>query len=322
MSLLHVNARHLGLIGRNAAYHTVRGGAGIMFLLMALVFGLFVAQIILTPVEMMMSSAAREGHPLPTEEVLSQIINIARPIVRWMVGGKLDLQPPSVEDLAKAATSRTNPAQTPLDRWAAFLLDDRPALMSAILLILMFGVPLLVPVLAFNQTSGDIQSRGLRYLLLRTERANIFFGRFLGTVVFSIAVLGFIVAIITSYLNWRLRIYHSGPLWGWSFHGFLALVLTAVPYIALCASISASVSSPFLSLITSSLIIGGVPLFAWLGALKWNAVGLVKLLTPWGVQQHLLHPEASHVAGAAVLCIVYTAVYLLIGRRYFERRDL
>jgi ABC-type transport system involved in multi-copper enzyme maturation permease subunit len=209
-----------------------------------------------------------------------------------------------------------------LDPWASFLLERRPALLSAIFLVLLFGMPFVISFLAFNQVTGDIQSRGLRYLLLRTERGNIYFGRFLGTVIFSTVVIAVIIVTITFYLGLKTRIYPAPALAGWAVWGFLALSILMVPYIAVCSLVSVSVDSPFLSLILAKLIIAGVLLLAILGSLAWKPAKHLMYALPWAWQCNLLHPAASHWAGAAAACLAYTAVFLMLGYYCFTRRDL
>jgi len=219
-----------------------------------------------------------------------------------------------------ATPGAADPAR--LDPWTDFLLEDRPALLSAIFLILLFGMPFAISFLAFNQVTGDIQGHGLRYLLLRTERGNIYFGRFLGTAAFSTAVTAVIIATITLYLGLRVRIYPAGALAAWAMHGFLALAILMLPYIAVCSILSASVDSPFLSLVLAKLTIGGVLLLAILSGLKWESMKLIKYALPWGWQNHLLHPEPAHWLGAGLACLLYTTVFLMLGYARFETRDL
>jgi ABC-type transport system involved in multi-copper enzyme maturation permease subunit len=328
MNLRTLNARHIWLISLHWSRHAVRSGAGLVYLLIALVFGLSVAHMVIMPVEQLMTVQERQTGKRDLEAVKSTIINVGRPVTRFVLGLK------SMEDLAResAVEERAGPANAPtadpagnggrLDPWTSFLLEDRPALLSIIFLVLVFGMPFAISFLAFNQVTGDIQSHGLRYLLLRTERGNIYFGRFLGTAAFSTAVMAVIVATITLYLGLRVRMYPAAALAVWATHGFLALALLMLPYIAVCSMVSASVDSPFLSLVLAKLIIGGVLLFAILGGLKWEAAKLVKYALPWGWQNHLLHPEPSHWLTAGLACLLYTAVFLMLGYARFETRDL
>ncbi len=328
MNLRTLNARHIWLIGLHWSRHAVRGGAGLVYLLIALIFGLSVAQMVIMPVEQLMTVQERQTGQRDLEAVRSTIISVGRPVTRFVLGLK------SMEDLARESDTqeRAGPANAPaadpvggsgrLDPWTSFLLEDRPALLSIIFLVLVFGMPFAISFLAFNQVTGDIQSHGLRYLLLRTERGNIYFGRFLGTAAFSTAVMAVIVATITLYLGLRVRIYPAAALAVWALHGFAALALLMVPYIAVCSIVSVSVDSPFLSLVVAKLIIGGVLLLAILGGLKWEGARFIKYALPWGWQNHLLHPEPSHWLAAGLACLLYTAVFLLLGYARFETRDL
>jgi ABC-type transport system involved in multi-copper enzyme maturation permease subunit len=198
----------------------------------------------------------------------------------------------------------------------------KPALLSAIFLVLLFSMPFVISFLGYNQMSGDIQSHGLRYLLLRTERSNIYFGRFLGTAIFSTAVMAFIVATITFYLGMKTRIYPAAALAAWAAYGFVALSILMLPYIAVCSLISASVDSPFLSLVLAKITIAGVLLLGMLGSIVWKPAKYLMYALPWGWQSNLLHPAAFRWVGAGLACLVYTGLVLMLGYYHFERRDL
>ncbi len=296
--------------------------------MIALIFGLTVAHILIMPVEQLM---ARQEQPDP-QAIRNTIINMGRPIIQLVLGQKsfkeiiqqsLAFQPRypgKPDDTPKAVQAEKSAAG--FDPWTSFLLEKRPALLSAIFLVLLFGMPFVISFLAYNQVSGDIQSHGLRYLLLRTERSNIYFGRFLGTAIFSTAVMGIIVVTITFYLGMKTRIYPAPALAGWAVHGFLALAILMVPYIAVCSLISASVDSPFLSLVLAKLTIAGVLLIGVLGSLAWKPAKYFIYALPWGWQSNLLHPEPAHLLGAALACLLYTGVFLMLGYYRFERRDL
>lgn len=318
MNFRALNARHIWLISLHWCRHVVRSGAGLVYLLIALIFGLSVAQVVIMPVEQLMTMQVRQTGQRDLEAVRSTIIDVGRPVTRFVLGLK------SMEDLARESDAPADRAGNggKLDPWTRFLLEDRPALLSIIFLILVFGMPFAISFLAFNQVTGDIQSHGLRYLLLRTERGNIYFGRFLGTAAFSTAVMAVIIATITLYLGLRVRIYPAAALAVWAVHGFAALALLMVPYIAVCSIVSVSVDSPFLSLVVAKLIIGGVLLFAILGGLKWEAAKLVKYALPWGWQNHLLHPDPGHWLAAGAACLLYTVLFLMLGYARFELRDL
>ena len=238
-------------------------------------------------------------------------MQFARPAVDWL------LAPPSSDDPA-----RQREAEVKTERWTNFVLDERPALLSAILFIMVFGMPLLISFGAFNQTAGDIGNRGLRYQLLRTDRANIYYGRLLATAILTVAVQALVVVTVALYLGLKVQIYDGMAIAGWSLQGFLALVLLSLPYVAVCSWISAGNDSPMVSLVLCKLVIGGVLLTAVVGQIFWEPMYLANYLLPWGIQNHLLAPDLSTVLLTAAGCLGYTAVYAGLGARKFRTRDL
>jgi ABC-type transport system involved in multi-copper enzyme maturation permease subunit len=332
VSLKTLTTSHIRLISLYWSRYAVRSGSGLVYLLIALIFGLSVAHILIAPVEQLIAEQKRETGRMDPPVVRQAISEIGQPVVQWVLGRKTmrqiiqegaERQRAAMNDPNGTAMAEARQeSNSGFDAWVNFLLERRPALLSAIFLVLLFGMPFVISFLAYNQVSGDIQSHGLRYLLLRTERSNIYFGRFLGTVIFSTAVMAIIVATITFYLGAKTRIYPAPALAGWAVQGFLALALLMVPYIAVCSLISASVDSPFLSLVLAKVVIAGVLFLAILGALAWKPAKYLKYALPWGWQCNLLHPEPARWLGAFAACLAYTAVFLMLGYYRFERRDL
>jgi len=329
MKLKKINIIHVHLISMYWSRFAVRSGSGLVYLMIALVFGLSVAHIIIMPVERLMALQKKQMGQTNPQAINKAIIDIGQPIIQFVLGIK------SLEQIAKEAVSpqfplpndTSNTTQSGnntsgFDPWTNFLLDKKPALLSSIFLILIFGMPFVISFLAFNQISGDVQNHGLRYLLLRTERCNIFFGRFIGTVFFSTAVMAIIIATITFYLGMKTRLYPAPDLAIWAVQGFLALAILMVPYIAVCSLISASVNSPFLSLILAKVVIAGVLLMAILGGFAWKPAKYILYALPWGWQNNLLHPAPTHWLVAVFASLAYTALFLTLGYIRFETRDL
>ncbi len=318
-----IDARQLGLICNHSLRNSMRSGSGLVFVLLALFFGLVVAHAVISPIEALASfggstapgpfSTRNENFSLSSSpaDIERQVVQFARPAVDWL------LAPPRSDDPAKQRE-----AEVRTERWTNFVLDERPALLSAILFIMVFGMPLLISFGAFNQTSGDIGSRGLRYQLLRTDRANIYYGRLLATVILTVAVQALVVVTVALYLGLKVQIYDGMAIAGWSLQGFLALTLMSLPYVAVCAWISASNDSAMVSLVLCKLVIGGILLAAVVGQLAWEPLYKLLYLLPWGIQNNLLAPDVPTVALTAAACLVYTAVFAWLGSRKFRTRDL
>jgi hypothetical protein len=308
VSLRHLDRRHLGLVSLYSARHAVRGGTGVVFAVVTLFYGLMTAQLLLMPVEF--GEKALRSENVSREELVRELVRFARPAVEWAIGGD-----PAAEGLS---TEEEKEAR----RWTTYLLDEKPAILSAIWLLLIVGLPFLVALGAFNQLSGDVQSRGIRYQLLRTDRSNIFFGRFLATVAFTLIVMTAVVLTISLYVGLKLGIYEGRAVALWTLRGLFALAVIALPYVALCSWISASIDSPFASLSLCHLVVGGVPLLALIGRNSWEPLAKISHLLPWAIQNQLLHPDAIQVLSGVAACIGYTAAFLALGYRHFSRRDL
>ena len=94
---MKINQRHIRLICFHWTRYAVRSGAGLVYLMMALVFGLSVAQMVLTPVEQTMAASKRAGYELSYEETVAQIVDFGRPVVAWVLGVAKDKDEPGAD---------------------------------------------------------------------------------------------------------------------------------------------------------------------------------------------------------------------------------
>ncbi len=88
MSSRTLDIRHIRLISLHWTKYAVRSGSGLVFLMIALIFGLSVAQMIITPVEMVIRQQAREGSEADREQIVNLINEIGQPIIQWAIGQK------------------------------------------------------------------------------------------------------------------------------------------------------------------------------------------------------------------------------------------
>jgi hypothetical protein len=319
MSLKDLNPRHLKLISLYSSRHAIRGGTGLVFSILVLSCGLMIAYAVLQPIEIQKQQIKTQTeNEMSDHAAMQNVLLVVRPVVAWALGD---------DAFKKNSQLQVDPQSASLINsekidWPSYLLDRQPALLSAIFLIMLFASPLLVALGAFNQFSGDVQSRGLRYQLFRTERTNIFFGRFLGTAMYTFIVMAALIAIIVLYIGFKVRLYEWSALIVWSLRGILALCIVSLPYIALCSLLSSMIDSPFGSLTINSLVIACVPFFALIGRAFWKPASNIKYVLPWGVQPYLLHYNPMVIIGTVAACLGYTALFLLLGHYYFCRRDL
>ena len=291
---------HVSLVARYGLRFSLRTGGGLMTLLVALIAGLSVGGVVVSPIEALMKSAPELGHS--EGEAAGTVDRIARSH--------------QVADVAKWVTGAD-------ETQIQYLLRDQPALMSAILLILLMIVPFFSCLGGFNQTSGDIGSRGLRYLLLRTERPNIFIGRFVGAAGYLAVALAIDVVVLAVYIGVRFNVYGFGELALWSVQGYFAILLISLPYVALCAWMSGVLDSAFGSLAICLLLTGFPIIFLkLLNSASQGSVPWIEKLLPWGWKYDLLASDPLTRGTAYLVLLGFTALFLGLGLRSFGRRDL
>ena len=313
--LAGVDARQFRLVAMAMFTGTLRSGPGMLCLILTLLVGLGTTAVVLEPVELMQAVNQREHLPADQEKVMKSLVVIATPLVSWLLAGHLD---------ASAGHALTPAEQGDAERWARYLLVERPEPLSAVYLIVCFSLPFLIALGAFDQVSGDIHARRLRFLLPRAHRSTIFLGRAAGMMLFMGLLLALVVLVIAIYLASSLPLYPLASVAGWSARCYLMMLAAAIPAVALCSLVSASVDSAFASLALCNAVFCVVPLAplvirlasgtTWASVLTW--------LLPLPFQLELFHFSFWQVAGAVLGCLAYAAGYLLIGLWIFARRDL
>ena len=296
---------HIRLIALYSMRFAMRTGGGIVFIMVLLTVGFSIASLFISPVEAILAkSGASTAETLAETYRQISTSDTIKSAVSWITGA--------------------DPAQS------SYLITEKPALLSAILLFLLMFIPYTTCLGAFNQTAGDIGNRGFRYLLLRTERRNIFFGRFVGAVSFTVISSTFTMAVVALYLQFKVGIYSGVDIWMWSLQGLFAILALSLPYAALCAWFSAMLDSAFGALAICLLVAGFtvllITLFQSVGTLSLNMkqgdLDWLQRLTPWGWKYELLSGKLQIRSMAYLAMAGFTGLFLWLGLRSFERRDL
>lgn len=291
-----IRRAHLKLISTHCVRHSVRGGAGLIAILATLGLGLILAAIVLSPLDAVQAKAHAMGTTPDIGAASAEVIQLAKKVLGWAMGAS--------------------------DAQLDYLLSDKPAVISAILILLTFVTPLFACLAAFNQTSGDNASRGMRYLLIRTERQNIYLGRLLGTAAFTAVTEGILFAILAIYIALKVHVHPTGDMMLWLLGGYVRIVVFSMPYVALCAWVSGAIDSPFGSLVLALLIAYVWPLFVGIGSMNAAGVRYLNYLTPWGFKWWLFSEQPAMVAAAFALMLAFTAAITVYGLGRFRKRDL
>ena len=167
MKLKTLTISHVRLISLYWSRYAVRSGSGLVYLMIALIFGLSIAHILIMPVERLIALQKRETGEADPQFIKKTIIDIGRPVIQFVSGQKTFDE--ILEGQGSYGDNDSGPENAAADGkkaagvepWITFLLEKKPALLSAIFMLLIFCMPFVISFLGYNQVSGDVQSHGL-----------------------------------------------------------------------------------------------------------------------------------------------------------------
>ena len=199
---------------------------------------------------------------------------------------------------------------------AAAVLDypaHLPPALAGCLLASAFFLPLVVIILASDQTATDLQQRHAPFILARVSPADFFFGRLVGTTLTwaFVVLISSIVAVIimlTESAGLGLQEAIQGIA-----HIAFVLTLYALPWIALLALGNVLTQSPMGSMIGVFCLLIAI---SWIGAAEESLgawVTYVEMLYPSHWRPMLVSGNSELFAEAAAGSLIYTAFIALVG---------
>ncbi len=182
-------------------------------------------------------------------------------------------------------------------------------------------LPMCTLFFAADQTSSD-RSRGtLRFLMLRTSRDSVFFGRFLGQMLIQSILISLSIAATLAMAWWRL-----GSLSAAALEAALIMVINLVviiaPFTALMAMCSALVKSSRMAI--SLAVVGSGVVLGVLGWVAWYLPMVREFMAfvPGAQISQVLSQAGWSTLQSSGLPLAQTAVFLLIGRQIMQGKSL
>ncbi|MBW2702420.1 MAG: hypothetical protein JRF33_16495 [Deltaproteobacteria bacterium] len=282
-----LNLRDIRILAGNEFVHLLRSGPGILALS---ILGLYAGWVLSKLVEHadFINSLAAGG--------MSQESTVVLAIVKWLA----DVEDEVLRNL--------------LENHSPFI---------TLLFVMVAGIAPWVSMMAgLDQNAGDIGSKGIRFMLPRTSRANLMMGRFVGTAVFwtTVQVLlgltAIIVALAMDEHNGMASIVMDG-IWL-----ILALSLIGLPFIAFMAICSVTTGNPLLSVTMGIGCYFAIALIGGLGGWLNENLGVIRFAFPSPLRIDLMLGSFPEIIVAAVAMIVYAFIYLVSAGAILRKRDL
>ncbi len=212
-----------------------------------------------------------------------------------------------------------------------FLLSPDPAILEALkeiplVVLIVFKVTLIflpayVALMGFDQISGELGTRSIRYLTVRARRSSVLFGKFLGQAVLLLGLVLLIDLGIFGYAKATNEDFTPALFAATLPRFWAAAIVFSMAYVALTSLCSALFRSSALSLVVNLI---GLFLF-WLMDVLGPAsseLAAVRFASPSHYAADLLHPRLVQFAGSVGAYAAFAAVFLGAAYLVMRTRDL
>ncbi len=264
--------------------------------------------------------------------IASLAATVAGAVVIWAMSGiqaQLDAQlaamapDMSTTDLAneKAAAYQELVAHIVGDEDKAAYLSRIPLLVIVVFLGLRSFLPWFAVLLGYDQINSELQDRSARYTLLRARRGAFLTGKVLSVIVMLGAltiIVNFVIfamaALLLDGLDTLLAARHLIFFW------LLSLPI-GFCWVAFMAFLSASIRSPYLSLLTGLACLVGTGLLGWTARIV-ETLGLARWVVPWHYGGLLLSPPGfEQILGISGL-LLFAVLFFVLAYLSLRWRDI
>jgi ABC-2 type transport system permease protein len=203
------------------------------------------------------------------------------------------------------------------DAATAAALGHLPLPLLLIFRAILLFLPIYVALMAFDQLSGELGTRSLRYLAMRTRRAAIVVGKLAGQATLLLGLILVVLGGVVAYVALTDPLLSAGPALGALLRFTVAAFGYSLAYLGLTALCSALVSAPVVALLLNLTAL----LALWVAGLM-DLPPAVRVLLPSHHMLRLLHPEALSFAAAAGTYLLFAVTLTLATTAVLRARDL
>ncbi|GHG91158.1 ABC transporter permease subunit [Comamonas sp. JC664] len=191
--------------------------------------------------------------------------------------------------------------------------------------ITLFFLPAYIALMGFDQISGEVGPRSIRYLTVRARRSSVLLGKFLTQ---ASLLLG-LVLIIDLAIFVYARI--ANPDFGFAAMGlnllkfWLAAIVYSLAYVALTTLCSCLFRVPAVSLVFNFILMFVFWLLATIGQAPGNADSSLRFLryvSPSHYAGDLLHPGLAQFGTSGAAYAAFAFVFLMAAYGILRARDL
>lgn len=215
------------------------------------------------------------------------------------------------------------------DKALADSLKDVPFTLFGIFFWCLLFLPVYVMLLGFDQISGEVGPRSIRYITVRANRGSILFGKYLGQ---AMLLLGMLAIIHIALFIYSLIAFKSFgfALAAVTFGRFAVASFTfALAWLGLTTLCSTAFRTPVVSLVANFIFL---LLFLFMHVIGWAATGgeaawrktlaLVRFASPTYYWADLLHPQLSRYGLSVLAFAGFGVAFVLMAWAILRARDV
>lgn len=184
-----------------------------------------------------------------------------------------------------------------------------------------FFLPVLIILMGFDQLSGELSSRSIRYVALRAHRGALIVGK--------VAAQAAVLFALTALVNVALFAYAAATTEGFALaSGALAMarfwllgLVYASAYLGLCSLCSSLFRTPVFSLLTSLCALFVFWLLALVARFQPD-LSFLAYVVPSHYEEGLVHPKLLHALPSVGAYAAFAAVFLGLSWLRLRSRDL
>jgi ABC-2 type transport system permease protein len=199
-----------------------------------------------------------------------------------------------------------------------------PLVVLIVFKITLFFLPAYIALMGFDQVSGEVGPRSMRYLTVRARRSSVLLGKFLSQATLLVGLVLVIDLAIFVYARILNEDFGFGVLALNLVKFWVATIVFSLAYVALTTLCSCLFRSPAVSLVVNFTLL----FVFWLMDSVGSSVGdthvlrYLRYLSPSSYSVNLLHPKLAEFALSGAAYAAFAAIFLSGAYGVLRARDL
>ncbi len=210
------------------------------------------------------------------------------------------------------------------DTAMAEALAQVPLVVLVVFKLTLFFLPAYVALMGFDQISGEVGPRSIRYLTVRARRSSLLLGKFLTQASLLLGLVLIIDLAIFIYAKATNPDFTLGAMGLGLLKYWLAAIVFSLAYLALTTFCSAIFRGPAVSLVFNFILLLTFWLMDTVGRYfeGQNPLEYVRFLTPSYYSANLLHPDVAKFGISGLAYVAFAALFLGGAYAVLRARDL